>query len=433
MAFPPPTERQARIIWTALTGLAVGVVVGLVGLLLWGLGALIQQLSAVVLPLGVAGIIACLLDPVVDALETRGLSRARAIVCVFSLATVVVAALIGSVVPQIVQETGQLTERIPGYAVRLQERVRVWINNPPAPVRKLLSLAPHSEITTNAPASNSAISESNGTNEVTTVNSRPEGRALWANALDPKAIQSATGWLARALPRIGSWMVDQVTRVASWFGVLAGLVLIPVYAFYLLLEKRGIERNWTDYLPITRSYLRDELIFILGSINECLIAFFRGQVLVAICDGVLYTIGFLAVGLPYSFLLGAAATVLTMVPFLGAIIVCVTALIIASVQFGDWLHPALVMSVFGVVQLLEGLVISPRIMGNRVGLHPLTIIIAVMVGTALMGGILGGILAIPLTAALRAVMFRYVWKVREAKATPAGRGARREASGSTSQ
>jgi predicted PurR-regulated permease PerM len=88
-------------------------------------------------------------------------------------------------------------------------------------------------------------------------------------------------------------------------------------------------------------------------------------------------------------------------------------LVIAFVQFGDWLHPLLVLAVFAVVQTLEGLVISPKIMGDRVGLHPLTIIIAVMVGTTLLGGLLGGILAIPLTAALRVVMFRYVWKKRE--------------------
>jgi predicted PurR-regulated permease PerM len=99
-----------------------------------------------------------------------------------------------------------------------------------------------------------------------------------------------------------------------------------------------------------------------------------------------------------------------MIPFLGAIVTCAGALVIALVQFGDWLHPLLVLFVFGCVQALEGLVISPRIMGNRVGLHPVTIIIALMVGTTLLGGLLGGILAIPFTAALRVVMFRYVWK-----------------------
>jgi len=164
-------------------------------------------------------------------------------------------------------------------------------------------------------------------------------------------------------------------------------------------------------LPVANSSAKDEVIFVVTSINDCLIAFFRGQVLVALSDGVLYTIGFLSIGVPYAFLLGAMAIVLTMVPFLGAIITCAAALVIAFVQFGDWLHPGLVLCVFAVVQALEGLVISPKIMGGRVGLHPLTIIIAVMVGTSLMGNILGGILAIPLTAALRTLMFRYVWKI----------------------
>jgi predicted PurR-regulated permease PerM len=83
--------------------------------------------------------------------------------------------------------------------------------------------------------------------------------------------------------------------------------------------------------------------------------------------------------------------------------------VIALVQYGDWLHPALVVGVFAIVQALEGLVIQPKIIGERVGLHPLTIIIAVITGTTLLGGLLGGILAIPLCAALRVILGRYVW------------------------
>ena len=107
------------------------------------------------------------------------------------------------------------------------------------------------------------------------------------------------------------------------------------------------------------------------------------------------------------------AVFLTMIPFLGAIVICLTALTLAFVQYGDWAHPLMVLGVFAVVQSLEGLFISPKIMGNRVGLHPLVIIIAVMTGTTLLGGLLGGVLAIPLAAALRVIMFRYIWKKRE--------------------
>jgi predicted PurR-regulated permease PerM len=132
--------------------------------------------------------------------------------------------------------------------------------------------------------------------------------------------------------------------------------------------------------------------------------------LVAICDGVLYGAGFAIIGLPYAALIGFMAVFLTMIPFLGAIVTCVTALVIALVTSGGWTQPVLVLVVFGIVQALEGTVISPKIMGDRVGLHPVTIIIAVMAGTTLLGGILGGVLAIPLTAAARVLMFRYIWK-----------------------
>jgi predicted PurR-regulated permease PerM len=216
--------------------------------------------------------------------------------------------------------------------------------------------------------------------------------------------------LVELMPASGAWFLGQVGKFSGGLGILAGLFLVPVYAFYFLLEKRGIEREWTDYLPLRNSEFKDELVFILRSINDYLIVFFRSQLLVAMCDGLLYTLGFLIIGLPYAFIIGLMATLLTMIPFLGAITTCVAALLVGFASSGDWVLPAKVIAVFAVVQTLEGLVISPKIMGDRVGLHPLTIIIAVMVGTTLLGGLLGGILAIPLTAALRVLMFRYVWR-----------------------
>ncbi len=203
---------------------------------------------------------------------------------------------------------------------------------------------------------------------------------------------------------MAKWLPDSAS--------LVGLALVPVYAFYFLLEKRGIQGHWKDYLPVRDSFLKEEVVFVLSAIQQYLIAFFRGQVLVAICDGVLYTIGFLSLGLNYAFLLGFAAVLLLMIPFLGAIMLCVMALTLTLVQYGDWLHPAMVLGLFCAIQTLESVFISPKIMGDRVGLHPLVIIIALMTGTTLLGGLLGGILAIPLAAAMRVIMFRYVWKKR---------------------
>lgn len=408
MTLPPPTPRQSKVIWAALTGLAIATLIGLIVGLIWGLGRILSILAPVLWPLAVAGILAYLLDPLVDRFERRGMRRQYAITLVFAMAVFILAALFGSVVPQMVKETRLLAERVPGYIQRTQDRVENWVNNPPELVRRwfkqddvppstVVTNSATGVLTTNAPVQAATPSGTNATPSL-------------AESLDLQTLSSATSVVAKALPKIGSWLFGQVGRVASWFGILAGLALIPVYAFYLLLEKRGIESKWSDYLPVSNSSFKDELVFVISSINGYLIAFFRGQVLVAICDGVMYTIGFMAIGLPYAVLLGVFSVFLTLIPFLGAIITCTVALVIALVQYGDWLHPALVLVVFAVVQGLEGFVIAPKIMGGRVGLHPLTIIIAVMAGTTLLGGILGGILAIPLTAVLRVVLARYVWK-----------------------
>jgi predicted PurR-regulated permease PerM len=410
MPFPPPTTAQARLIWLALTGASIAVLVGLGAALIWGLGRIVQILSPVLWPLAIGGVIAYLLDPVVDFLERKTVPRPRAIVLVFGVALVLVATFFSIVVPQLVSESRQLASRVPAYADRLQLRLEHWANHPPPLLRKLLAKEIANATTSEPPISTTSPAPVGSTNPPAIAGSSTNSPPLAGNSLNPRTLETATGWLAKALPEIGAWLLDQIGRVASWFGVLAGLVLVPVYTFYFLLEKKGISSRWSDYLPLTDSRFKTELVFILNSINNYLIAFFRGQVLVAICDGLLYGIGFLIVGLPYALLIGVTAVFLTMIPFLGAILTCAGALIIAVVQFGDWLHPLLVLLVFGCVQALEGLFISPKIMGGRVGLHPVTIIIALMVGTTLLGGLLGGILAIPLTAALRVVMFRYVWK-----------------------
>src|SRR5689334_18838675 len=105
MSFPPPTRRQAHLFWTALSGLAIALLVGLIVLLVWGLGRVLDILSPVLWPLAVAGVVAYLLDPVVDYFVRKGVTRPRAIVSVFVLALVIVAGVIANVVPPIVNQT----------------------------------------------------------------------------------------------------------------------------------------------------------------------------------------------------------------------------------------------------------------------------------------------------------------------------------------
>ena len=368
MNFPPPSEKQAQVIWFSLTTLAVAVVLGAVGATFWALGLLLNQLASLIVPLAVAGIIACLLDPVVDFFELRlKIPRIRAILMVFFIGIAIVLLMLGTIVPELVVQTNKLVNHLPEYSDQFRERFSNWLADSPLGQR---------------------------------------AKVAWDQEVGSK-VQEA---LKNTVPLISDWLLAHVGSFAVFMGYAIGLALVPVYLFYFLLEKSGIQSNWTDYLPIRESKAKEELVFVLSSINDCIIVFFRGQILVSICSGTLLGIGLLLCGIDYAVLLGAVAAVICILPYIGSIITFVFAIILAAVQYGDVRHFIEVAGVFAFVQVAEGLGYSPRILGNRVGLHPLTIIISVMAGTKLIGGILGGLLAIPITAALRTIMFRYVWK-----------------------
>ena len=387
-----PTPGQRRLLWLALSCLAVAVMVSLVGGLCWGIALLLDLLSPVLWPLAVAGVVACVLSPVVDWLEQRKYSRTKAIVLVYLAALLVVGGVLAVIIPQLVTETEQLTSKIPEYSERLQHRLASVLARPPQFLRHFLPATPTAATPDTSGAAGTAP----------------------ASPTD-KALASVFGFVSQHSSGLGSWLFKQKDKVLSMFSVIAGLALIPIYAFYFLQEREGIQKHWKEYLPIRSPAVKKEVVFVLDAINLYLVAFFRGQVLVAICESVLYTIGFEAAGLNYGFLLGFAALFLTMIPFLGAIVLCVAGLLLAVVQFGDWTHPLVVLGIVCLVQILESFVIAPKIIGDRVGLHPMVIMIAVITGTTLLGGILGGVLAIPLAAALRVILFRYVWKVRESE------------------
>ena len=108
-------------------------------------------------------------------------------------------------------------------------------------------------------------------------------------------------------------------------------------------------------------------------------------------------------------LIGLLVVILTMIPYIGIILCWIPAVLIAAAQWGDWKHPLIVTAVFVVVQNLEAIFIAPRIVGNSVGLHPMTVIVSIFVWGLLIGGLLGPILAVPLTATIKVLLARYVW------------------------
>ena len=420
MKFPAPTEKQARILWFAATAVATAIVLALIGVILWGAAWTISKLSSILLPLAIAGILAYLIDPLVGWTEKKiKIPRARAVLMVMFAGVMMILALLTTFIPTLMEEVGILIRNVSDatYIEETKEKLGAWLDMAPEGAAESAA-ANATDPSTNAVVN--AAAEGSTNNVAGSPSTDPDGAEAGDDGWKQALVDKAEVWLTANLPVIWEWIVIQAGKLASWGGLVVGMAMVPVYLFYFLLEKRGIRKNWTDYLPLRESKTKEELVFVLKEINERLVVFFRSQVLVAMCVGGLLIVGYKAIGLEYAFLLGAVAGVLGIVPYLGVMLSVVPALALCIIQFGDMAHPFALILLFIAVQAAEGLYISPKIIGDRVGLHPLTIIIAVMVGTTLLGGIIGGILAIPLTAALRTLMFRYVWTRKRFATAPPG-------------
>ena len=206
-------------------------------------------------------------------------------------------------------------------------------------------------------------------------------------------------------------------------GLLLGFIMIPIYLYYFLMESAAIKDNWHHYVPLKASKFKTEVIETLQEINGYLIAFFRGQVLVAFIDGVLVGIALMIFGLPYGLVIGILMAFLGVIPFVGNLICLIPACIIAYVHFsveanqhilGDspWAYVGAVVAIFLVVQQINSLVTAPKIVGDSVGLHPMTVIFSMLFWSLILGGFVGALLAVPMTAAVKVIFVRYVWEKR---------------------
>ena len=158
--------------------------------------------------------------------------------------------------------------------------------------------------------------------------------------------------------------------------------------------------------------MKQEIAAALTEINSYVTAYFRGQLLVCLVDGTLIGSILTLYGLSFAPLIGLLVVILTMIPYIGIVICWVPAVLIAAFQYGDWAHPIIVTVIFIVVQNLEGMFYAPRIVGQSLGLHPMTVIVSIFVWGLLIGGLLGPILAVPLTATIKVLLTRYVWGPR---------------------
>ncbi len=421
-----PTVFQRNTLWTAVTALAITVTgalaVGLIYLLMLVMGFL----QPILVPFAVAGVLAYLLEPGVQWLERRGLNRQRAVLLVFAVFLVGIGGLGWWVTVKLGDPAANLAHRLPVYYSKAQKAVLDLSAKLETDYGITLPI-PHAAAPTTAPAP-----ETLGAAMAT-----PPAAGSPA-AIDPAEdtydLQAFLrgDWVKTTLPKLPgmawSFVRSSVGGFLGIFGFLLSFIIVPLYLYYFLIESARIQTSWSDYLPLRASSFKDEVVSCLNEINNYLVAFFRGQLFVSVINGIATAVGLAIIGLDFGILIGLALCLLGIIPYLGIVICWIPAVIIGAVQGGSalipgdpwWAMPLAVTGVFIFVQQIDALFITPRIVGEAVGLHPLTVIASVLVWGLLLGGLLGAILAVPLTASVKVLFQRYVWRARIAPQTIGG-------------
>jgi predicted PurR-regulated permease PerM len=439
-----PAEWQQKAIWAAISALAISFLIFVFIAVVWIMANVISFLQPILIPVAIAAILAYLLDPVVTRMAAGGLGRTKSIILLFAIAGLALAAVGTWLVPAIGMQSNNLAKELPQYTVKARDQVVEWIyryeqtfgttsksrakatsgivnwllGSTPAPTLK------PSPKPTAAPEEAAPVPSPSATpllEEIAPAPSKlgePERHRI--QDLVEKQLPNLEGQLPNLTEKVWGIIKKSIGGFLGVTGFLLSLIMVPIYLFFLLKQRPAIQSRWKDYLPLRQSRLKDEVAEVLLQINSYIIAYFRGQLLVCLVDGILIgaTLSFLPPpGLNFAVLIGCLVAVLTMIPYLGIIVCWIPAVLIAVAQWGDFTHPLLVTLIFIVIQNLEGLFYAPRIVGNSVGLHPMTVIVSIFVWGLLIGGLLGPILAVPLTATIKVLLARYVWGERLRKET----------------
>ncbi|MBB6285947.1 putative PurR-regulated permease PerM [Pseudomonas sp. SJZ103] len=310
-------------------------------------------LHSILTPFLVALLLAYLFDPVVDRLEKAGLSRTLGVVAVFALFTLIITALVLVLVPMLAKQLFRLYELAPQMLDWLQHTAMPW-------AQTKLGLAD----------------------------------GFWKFDKVKAAISEHMG---QTTDIVGVILSQATASSLALIGWLTNLVLIPVVAFYLL-------RDWDIMMAKIRSLLprsrEERIVALAGECHEVLGAFVRGQLLVMLALGIIYAAGLMAIGLELGLLIGLIAGLAAIVPYMGFVIGIGAALVAGLFQFGGDLYPMLgIVAVFMVGQALEGMVLTPLLVGDRIGMHPVAVIFAILAGGELFG-FTGILLALPVAAVI---------------------------------
>ncbi|MEN3368048.1 MAG: hypothetical protein V7609_191 [Verrucomicrobiota bacterium] len=423
--------------WAALTALFIVVLITIGCTVVWMAANVVGFLQPILIPVAIAAILAYLLDPLVTKMCEQGLGRTKAVLSLFAIAFLSIGALIAWLAPVISMQAANVGRELPQYTQKARDSIvdliyrydhtfgvpgskqkspsatstfLNWLFAAPTPARRPAT-SPSPSATPDTAAVEATPAETPA--PVDQIGPAPEKFTTADRQRIQAWVQKQLPNLERQLPyiseKIWSLLKQSIGGFLGVTGFLLSLVMVPIYLFFLLKESPAIERRWREYLPLRNSPLKNEVAAVISQINNYIIAYFRGQLLVCLIDGTLIGTALYIYGLNFAPLIGLLVVVLTMIPYIGIILCWVPAVLIAAGQWGDWMHPLTVTLVFVVVQNLEAIFIAPRIVGNSVGLHPMTVIVSIFIWGLLIGGLLGPILAVPLTATAKVLLARYVW------------------------
>ncbi|MEI7035850.1 AI-2E family transporter [Fulvimonas yonginensis] len=323
------------------------------------IGFLVWLLAPVLMPFAVAAMLAYLGDPLADRLEQLRMNRTWAVSVVFFVLALLLVGSLLLLVPLISDQVENLIHNLPHYVDWVQNTALPW-------VQRKLNLDP--------------------------------------DTFDTRRLMDALRAHIGSVGAVATTVVGKVSRSSiGAFMWLTNLVLVPVVSFYLL-------RDWDRLIAYVDSVLprsvQPTVAHLAREADAVLGAFVRGQLLVMLALGLFYGASLTLVGLSVGPLIGMVAGLLSFVPYLGFMVGFGAAIVAALVQYGDWTHTLLVCGVFVVGQLLEGYVLVPKLVGDKIGLHPVAVIFAVLAGGYLFG-FLGVLLALP-AASVILVLLRYL-------------------------
>lgn len=416
------------MMWAALTACFVLLLVVVLGAVVWAGANIVSFLQPILIPVAIAVILTYLLDPLVTKMSRGTLSRTKAVALVFAIAFFALGGLATWLIPTISIQSANFARQVPAYTDRARDYMVDLIYRFDHTFG-LLGGGHRKSASTSLTnwLIGPAASPSPRAQPIVTPTASPGATASPTEIIAPSAPKLTTAerqriqaYVEKQMPKLEQALPDVVEKlwdilkksIGGFLGVtgfLLSLILVPIYLFFLLNEKPRIQRRWKEYLPLRASPFRDEVADVLSEINRYVTAYFRGQLLVCLVDGILIGTALTLFGLNFAPLIGALVVVLTMVPYIGIIICWVPAVLIAAFQWGDWTHPIIVTVIFIVIQNLEGMFYAPRIVGNYVGLHPMTVIVSIFAWGLIIGGVIGPLLAVPLTATMKVLLARYVW------------------------